>query len=99
MNSFEEKSTFFITIEQKNVKSHINNFKNIKSKYFYRPIKSKNYKQNKNHNYSQSFHNNAITNNQALPLQDKIKKINNISKNNIMKNYRVNENKNNSFFW
>ena len=102
MNSIEEESTFFITIEKKNIKNQINNFKNMKSKYFCRPIKSIKSKQNKNHKSSFSFSNNTITNNQkefSTSLQNQIKIINNISKIHLMQNYRAKENKTNIFLY
>jgi len=98
MNSIEEESTFFISIEKKNIKKQTPNFKNIKSKYFYQSIKTKKYP--KKHNSSVSFPNNKISNeqlNKTPTVTNTIHQIKKISKINIMKKYLPNENKSNSF--
>ena len=101
-NSIEEESTFFVTIEKNNIRSQIHNFKNMKSKYFCRPIKVFRKNPNKNNNNSLSFLNKDITNSQQTNTpppsnQSQLKKINNISKINIMQNYTKKEKGSNSF--
>ena len=89
MNSIEDDSTSFISIEKNNVKNKINSFKNIKSKYnpksknkFQTQISEK--KPNSQLNLNPSFSTKII-----LP--------NNISKIKSIENYKINDNKNKSF--
>ena len=96
----EEDSTFFVTIEKNTMKSQIVNYKNIKEKFFCRPIRSMRKKQiRKNHNHSSSFPNGDLIN--SMPnikiLPPKVNKINNISKINIMQNYIQKDNISHSF--
>ena len=96
----EEESTFFVTIEKNTMKSQIVNYKNIKEKFFCRPIRSMRKKQiRKNHNHSSSFPNGDLIN--SMPnikiLPPKVNKINNISKINIMQNYIQKDNISHSF--
>ena len=96
----EEDSTFFVTIENYNMKSQNINFKNIKSNYFYRPIKSKRKKMpDINHKHSPSFPNNDLTNSMLNEnnIPPKLNKINNISKINNIQSYMKNEIKPKSF--
>ena len=59
----EEESTFFVTIEKNTMKSQIINSKNMKEKFFCRPIRSMRKKQiKKNHNHSSSFFNSNLIN-------------------------------------
>ncbi len=104
MNTIEEESTFFVTIEKNNMKNQIQNFKNMKSKYFCHPIKSIRKKQNVNHKCSLSFPNKNIKNFQQAKtpqtsIETQLKKINNINitKINIMQNYLQNEKQSNNF--
>ena len=96
----EEESTFFVTIEKNTMKSQIVNSKNMKEKFFCRPIRSMRKKQiRKNHNHSSSFPNGDLIN--SMPnikiLPPKVNKINNISKINIMQNYIQKDNISHSF--
>ena len=96
----EEESTFFVTIEKSNMKIQNINFKNMKSKYFCLPIKSKRRKRPdiNNNNHSPSFPNNDHTNSitKINNIPSKINKINNISINNIQ-SYMQNDNKSKNF--
>ena len=91
MKSIEEESTFFVTIEKNNIKSQIHNFKNMKSKYFCRPIKTIKNKNIKNHKSSFSLPDNLENEKKKLnsSLPTSMKKINNISKINMMQNYII----------
>ena len=90
MNSTEEESTFFVTIEKSNIKNLNQNFRNTKSNHFCQPIKT--IRSNKNNIYRSSSYikNNKKINlksniNSSLPTQNKI--INNDSKINNANEY------------
>ena len=55
MNSIEEESTIFTSIEKNNIKTQIHNFKKMKSKYFSKPIKALTFNKVKTHKTSTSF--------------------------------------------
>ena len=89
MNSIEDDSTSFISIEKNNVKYKINSFKNIKSKYY---PKSKNKFQTQS---SENVPNSQLSLNPSFST--KIILPNNISKIKSIENYKINDNKNKSF--
>ncbi len=89
MNSTEEESTFFVSIDKKNIKNKINNTKNIKSKYFCQTIKTLKNIQTKKNNSSACFTDNQKLNkqlNKTPPVPPKNEN-NNVSKINALKNY------------
>ena len=100
MKSMEEESTFFVTIEKNNIKNQIHNFKNMKSKYFCCPLKPIKNKNNKKHKSSLSLPDNLENAKKNLDssLPAPMKKVNNISKINMMQNYIIpQENKSHNF--
>ena len=101
MNSVEEESTFFISLEKNNIKNQIHNFKNIKSKYFSKPINAFRNNRIKIHKPSSSFSNYQNNNDNILKqnsiLSNQTNKNNYTSKIKIMKKYIKNENISRSF--
>ena len=89
MNSIEDDSTSFISIEKNNVKNQINSFKNIKSRY---NPKSKNKFQTQN---SENISNSQLNINPSFST--KIILPNNISKIKSIENYKINDNQNKGF--
>ena len=89
MNSIEDDSTSFISIEKNNVKNKINNFKNIKSKYYPKPKNKFQTQSSENVPSSQLSLNPSFSTKIILP--------NNISKIKSIENYKINDNQNKSF--
>ena len=89
MNSIEDDSTSFVSIEKNNVKNQINSFKNIKSKYY---PKSKNKFQTQN---SENMPNSQLNLNPSFST--KIILPNNISKIKSIENYKIKDNQNKGF--
>ena len=87
MNSIEDDSTSFISIEKNNVKNQINSFKNIKSK-----PKSKNKFQTQN---CENMSNSQLNINPSFST--KIILPSNISKIKSIENYKINDNQNKGF--
>ena len=100
MNSIKEESTFFISIDKKNIKNKNNNLKNIKSNYFCKSIKSIKNNQGKKHKSSASFQNNKTLKkqfNKTQPISNEKGQINNNSRIISIKNDNQKINKSNSF--
>jgi hypothetical protein len=100
MNSIEEESTFFVSIDKKNIKNQINNFKNVKSKYFCQTIKTIKTVHGMKHVSSASFPDKKMINeqsNKAPQISNQKNQINNTLKLNNIKNFNLKDNRANSF--
>ena len=100
MNSIEEESPFFVSIDKKNIKNQINNFKNVKSKYFCQTIKTIKTVQGMKHVSSASFPDKKMINeqlNKVPQISNQKSQINNTLKLKSINNFNLKDNRANSF--